>query len=87
MYDFMGKLLSEMILDMGKCTCTFTFMRIPEVQNRFRMQFSHKVIYNYYSKKNWGCFGQYLKSKKVDFPLYFLKRIGPMSGVIFTSES
>ena len=23
--DFMGKVILEMILDLGKCTCTFTF--------------------------------------------------------------
>ena len=50
----MGKLLSEMILDLGKCTCSFTFMRflvgaLPEIRNHFQKQFSQKVIYNYCS--------------------------------------
>ena len=55
----MRKMLSNSILDLGKCpnrkTCTFTFMRfpvgaIPEVQNSIWKYFSHKVLYNYYSK-------------------------------------
>ena len=58
----MGKLLSEKILDLGKCTSTFTFMRflvgaLPDVQNQFRKQFFHKVLYNFCSKI-------FLRSKK-----------------------
>ena len=40
-------------------TCTFTFMHflvgaLPEVQNHFQKHFSHKVLYNYCSKKKFG---------------------------------
>ena len=79
--DFMRKLLSKMILDLGKCpkqkTCTFTFMRflvgaLPEVQNHFRKQFSHKVLYNYSSKFFlWSVSVSILKSQKNGFPIVF----------------
>ena len=50
----MRKLLLEMILDLKKCPCTFTFMHfqigaLPQVQNHFQKQFSHKVLHNYCS--------------------------------------
>ena len=70
----MGKLLSNLILDLAKCpnqkTCTFTFMHfligaLPEVQNWFRKPFSHKVLYNYYSND------LYLTKSKNGFPIVF----------------
>ena len=62
----MGKLLSEMISDLGKCPNQKTNESesagaLPEVQYNFRKQFSHKVLYNYCSKKNLERFCQYLK--------------------------
>ena len=65
----MGKLVSEMILDLGKCTCTFTFMRflvgaLAEVQNNFRKQFSNKVLYNYRSIFFWSVLVSIKKVKK-----------------------
>ena len=79
----MRKLLSEMISDLEKCLCTFTFMHfmvraLPEVQNHYRKQCSHKVLYNSIFNFFGERFGQNLKSKKRDFPLYFQKWIGPM---------
>ena len=59
----MRKLLSKLILDFGKCpnqktheseSAGFLVWALPEVQNCFRKQFLHKVIYNYYSNKNFG---------------------------------
>ena len=52
----MGKLLSEMISDLGNCpnqkTFKFIFMRflvgaLPKVGSHFKKQFSHKVLYDY----------------------------------------
>ena len=52
-------MLSKTILDLGKCpnqktheseSAGFLVWALPEVQNCFRKQFLHKVIYNYYSK-------------------------------------
>ena len=76
----MGKLLSDSILDLGNCpnfkTCTFTFMHfpvgaLPEVQNRIRKQFSHKVLYSFLTKFFLERFGQYLKKSKKGFPIVF----------------
>ena len=54
----------------------FLVEALPEVQNHFWKQFSNEVLYNYYSKKKFEHFGQYLKKvKKINFPLYFQKRI------------
>ena len=65
-----------MISDLEKYPYTFTFMHfmvraLPEVQNHFRKQFSHKALYNYYTKKKLGVFCSELKSKNIEFPLYF----------------
>ena len=51
----MGKLLSEMVSDLGKCTNQKTHESesagaLFKVQNHFQKQFSHKVLYNYCSK-------------------------------------
>ena len=52
-YTFWSNLLSELVLDPGKCpkkkTCTFTFMHflvraLPEVKNQFRRQIWLKSI-------------------------------------------
>ena len=48
----MGKLLSEMIWDLGKCPNqkkqeSESVGALTKVQNPFRKQFSHKVLYNY----------------------------------------
>ena len=74
---FMGKLLSEMILDLGNCPCTFTFMHflvgaLTEVQNHFRKQFSHKVIYNNCSKF-FVAFWSVFKKVKNGFPIVLSK--------------
>ena len=53
------------------------------VRNQFWKQFSNKVLYNYYSKKKLERFGQYLKSEKMDFPLYFQNVIWPGGGGLF----
>ena len=47
----MTKLLSEIISNVGKKTCTFTFMQfvvgaLPQVQTHFRKKCSHEVLYN-----------------------------------------
>ena len=47
----MRKMRSEMISNIGKKTCTFTFMHfvvgaLPQVQTHFRKKFSHEVLYN-----------------------------------------
>ena len=79
--DFMGKLLSEIILGLGKCTYTFTFMHflvgaIPEVRNNLQKQFSHKVLYNLCSKNFFGAFWSVFKKvKKMDFLSYFQNMI------------
>ena len=57
----MGKLLSEMISDLGKCPHQKTHESesagaLPKVQNYLWKQFSHKVLYNYYSKFFFGAF-------------------------------
>ena len=48
----MRKLLSKMILDLGKCTNHIMHEsesagELLKVRNHFQMQFSHKVLYNY----------------------------------------
>ena len=77
---FMIKLLSQLILDHGKCpnqkTCAFTFMRflvgaLSEVQNCFRKQFLHKVLYNNYSKKIWSDSSKKMALKKQIFHCIF----------------
>ena len=77
----MRKLLQEMISDLKKCPCTFTFMHfmVPKVQNNFQKQLSHKVLHNYYSKFLLGAFRSEMKKvKKMDFPVYFQKWIWPI---------
>ena len=74
----MGKLFSEMILDHGRSTCTYTFMcflvgALSEVWNHFQKQFSHKVLYNYCSIFYWRYLVSNLKSKKNGFPFVFSK--------------
>ena len=88
----MGKLLSEIMLDLKKCPNhkmheSESAWAVRKVQHHFQNQFSHKVIYKYCLIFFLKHFGQYLTKKKMDFLLYFQKRICPMSGVIFTSES
>ena len=57
----MRKMISERIVDLGKCSnqkmhesesASFPVWPLPKVQNQFRKHFSHKVLYNYCSKKN-----------------------------------
>ena len=81
----MRKMFSESILDLGKCpnrkmheseSAGFLDRALPEVQNRFRKHFSHKVLYNSCSKFIfWSVLVNIYKSKKMDFPLYFQKVI------------
>ena len=66
---FMRKLLSQMILDLEKCPCTFTFMHfqvttLPEVQNYFGKQFFSNVLHNYRSKFFSGVYWSVLKKVK-----------------------
>ena len=58
-------MLSDSILDLGKCpnrktheseSACFPVGALPKVQNWIWKHFSHKVLYNYYSKKNCGAF-------------------------------
>ena len=44
---------------------------LPKVQNCFRNQFSHKVIYNYHSNFFWSVSSYKMALQKMDFPLYF----------------
>jgi hypothetical protein len=44
---------------------------LPEVQNCFWKHFLHKVLYNYYSKKNLERFDLYLTKSKNRFPIVF----------------
>ena len=72
----MRKLVLEMISDLEKSPCTFTFMHfmvraLLEVQNHFQKQFSHKVLNDFF----WS---ELKKSKKNDFLLHFQKWIWPM---------
>ena len=64
--DGKSKLLSKRISYLQKCPCTFTFTHfldgvLPEVQNHFRKQFSHKVLYKYCYKLFLGAFRSVLK--------------------------
>ena len=67
-YHFMRKMLSDSILDLGKCpnrkthegeSACFPVGALPDVQKRIWKHFSHKVLYIYYSKKKLECFGQF----------------------------
>ena len=51
----------------------FLIWALPTVKNMFLKQFSNKMLYNYYSKKNLERFGQYLKKSITGFPIVFLK--------------
>ena len=79
----MRKLLSKMFLELGKCPNQEMHEMesagfLPEVQYNFRKQFSQKVLYTYCFKFLWSVSVSILKSKKIDFPLYFQKVIWPM---------
>ena len=85
-YDFVSKLLSKTILDLGKCpnqkthereSAGFLVWALPMVQNRFWKQFLHKVIYNYYSKFFWSVSSLKMAPKKMDCLLYFKNVIWP----------
>ena len=75
----MRKMLSDSILDLGKCpnqktheseNACFLVGALCEVKNRIWKHFSHKVLYNYYS--TFFCVSDYtFLSQKMDFPLYF----------------
>ena len=72
-YDFVSKLLSKTILDLGKGpnqktheseNAGFLVWALPTVQISFWKQFLHKVIYNYYLSLK-------MAPKKMDCLLYF----------------
>ena len=77
----MGKMLSDSILDLGKCpyrkrheseSACFPVGTLPKVQNRIWKHFSHKVLYNYNSKFFFvERFGLYLTKSKNGFPIVF----------------
>ena len=59
----------------------FHFMRfpigaLPEVQNWFWKHFSHKVLYNYYSKKKIGAFWPIFNKVKKLYPIVFSNLAG-----------
>ena len=63
MYYFMRKMLSEPILDLRKCpnwktheseSAGFLVGALHKVWNQIWKQFSHKVLYNYYSNFFWA---------------------------------
>ena len=67
-----------MISDLAKCPCSFIFMHfmvraLPEVQNHFRKQFSHKALYIYYSYFFVSVSVRIERSKKIWFPIVFPK--------------
>ena len=80
-----SNLLSESILDLGKCpnrkmheseSAGFLDWALSKVQNRFQKHFSHKVLYTYCSNFFlWRVSVNIYKSKEMDFPLYFQKVI------------
>ena len=89
----MRKMPSDSILDLAKYpnrkTFTFIFMcflvgALPEIQNWIWKHFSHKVLYNYYSKKNLEGFGSYLRKSKKDFPLHFQILRKKVQGIFFS---
>ena len=64
---FMRKLSSNSILDLGKCpnlktheSACFPAGPLRKIQKWIRKHFSHKVLYNHYSKKNLERFAFYL---------------------------
>ena len=76
----MTKMLSKSILNLGKCpnrktheseSACFLVWALRKVQNRIWKQFSHKVLYNYYSKFFLERFGLYLTKSKNGFPIVF----------------
>ena len=91
----MRKMLSNSILDLGKCPnrklCTFTFMRFlvgafPKVQNRIWKHFPHKVLYNYNSKLFLERFCLYLTKSKNGFPIVFPNLARKGSTVFFQAR-
>ena len=82
MYDFEKKLLSEKILDLGKCpkqkTCTFTFMRFlvghfPKSKIVFESSFYTKSYIITILKKIWERFVFKNGASKNVFPIVFFK--------------
>ena len=75
---FMRKMLSDSILDLGKCpnrqmheseSAFFPVGALCEAQNWIRKHFSRKVLYNYYLKKKLEPFSLYLTTSKNWFPI------------------
>ena len=77
---FTRKMLSESILDLGKCpnqkmheseSACFPVEALCKAQNCIWKQFSHKVLFNYYSKFYLERFSLYLTKSKNGFPIVF----------------
>ena len=76
----MRKLLSEMILDLGKCTNHIMHEsesagELLKVRNHFLKQFSHKVLYNYTLKFIFESVSVRIERKKKDFQNFQTRRL------------
>ena len=76
----MRKMLSDSILDLGKCpnrkmheseSACFPVGALSEVQNRISKHFSHEVLYNLYSYFFLERVGLYLTKSRNIFPIVF----------------
>ena len=87
----MRKLLSGMVLDLGKCPTRKRMKMKVQVhfprskiisESSFPIKSYIITVLNFF----WSVLVSIQKSKKIYFPLYFQKQICPMLGVIFTSK-